>query len=451
MTMKRSSLLLLVISSLLIARVALSEDRAHYGGMLRVELRESPQSLDHVALNTTALQSLSCLVFETLVSLDDQGRPHPLLATSWQAEPGDQRWRFQLRSGVFFSNGVALDAAAVAASLRSNNSNWKVMATDDVVLIETDKADPYLPAELALARNSVVRLSGDALIGTGPFTIAQWGAGQGATFKANEQYWGGRPFLASIQVEFGKNDREQLMALELGKADVVEMPAENIRRAEAENKNVIARAPSELIALLFASEPRSDDEAVVRRALAASIDRASVSDVVMQGGGEPASSLLPEWLSGYGFVFANSDSVQRSALGQKRSQKWSLAFDSADAIARIIAQRIVLNARDAGITLDVNATQSADVKLVRVSLDSDDPHVALIELAKALQLPIPSFENESVTELYSAERVLLQSRRVIPLVHARSAVAIRTTVHEFKMFPHGGWRLDNVWLATERP
>lgn len=449
--MKRSSLLLLAISSLLIARVAQSEDRAHYGGTLRVELRDSPQSLDPVTLNTSALRSLSRLVFETLVSLDDQGRPQSLLATSWQAEPGDQRWRFLLRTGVFFSDGAALDAAAVAASLRSNNSNWKVIATDDSVLIETDKADPYLPAELALARNSIVRHSGDTLVATGPFTIAQWSAGQSATLKANEQYWGGRPFLDTIQVEFGKNDREQLIALDLGKADVVEMRAENIHRAEAENKNVIARAPSELIALLFASEPRSDDEAAARRALAVSIDRASLSDVVMQGGGEPASSLLPGWLSGYEFVFANSDSVPRSALAQRRSQKWILAFDSADPITRIIAQRIVLNARDAGITLEVNGAQSADVKLVRAPLDSDDPHVALIELAKALQLPIPNFKNESVTELYSAEKALLQSRRVIPLVHARSAVATRATVHEFKMVPDGIWQLDNLWLSAEKP
>jgi peptide/nickel transport system substrate-binding protein len=449
--MKRSSLLLLAISSLLIVRAARSEDRPHYGGILRVEVRESPRSLHPAGLNTVGAMSLSRLVFETLVSLDDRGRPHALLATSWQAEPGDQRWRFPLRSGVFFSDGPVMDAATVAASLRSSNPGWKVIAAGDAVLIESDKPQPNLPSELALARNSIVRHSGDALIGTGPFTIGQWTAGQSATFKANEQYWGGRPFLDSIQVELGKTDRERLMALDLGKADIVEVPAENIHRAEAGNKDVVASAPSELIAMSFTSEASSDDEAAARRALAASIDRASLSDVVMQGGSEPASSLLPGWLSGYGFVFANSDSLPRSALAQKRSQKWMLGFDSADPIARIIAQRVALNARDAGITLDVSSTQSPDVRLVRIPIESGDAHIALIELASALQLPVPSFKNESVAELYAAEKVLLQSRRVIPLVYARSAVATRTTVREFKMLPDGVWQLDNVWLSADRP
>ena len=450
-TMKRSSLLLLAINSLVIAPLAWTTERPHYGGILRVQVKESPRSLDPANPETATRESLTRLVFETLVNLDERGHPQPLLAIAWQTEPGNQRWRFQLRSGVSFSDGAAMDTAAVAASLRSSNSGWKVVAVGDAVLIECEKAEPNLPAELALARNSIVRHDSNALIGTGPFAISQWSAGQNAALKANEQYWGGRPFLDSIETEFGKNDREQTMALDLGKADVVEIPAENIHRAEAENKNVIASSPSELIALLFTSEPRSDDEAAARRALAASIDRLSLSDVVMQGGAEPAYSFLPAWLSGYSFVFASADALPRSALAQKRAQKWTLGFDSADPITRIIAQRIALNARDAGITLDLGGAQSPDLRLVRIPIASGDPHVALMELSNALQLPSPTFKNDSLGELYAAEKTLLQSHRVVTLLHARSAVATRPNVHEFNVLTGGAWRLDHVWLSAEKP
>jgi hypothetical protein len=76
-----------------------------------------------------------------------------------------------------------------------------------------------------------------------------------------------------------------------------------------------------------------------------------------------------------------------------------------------------------------------------------------MELARGLQLPRPQFTNASVAELYSAEKglVLVQSHRVIPLLHLRSAVALRSTVHGFSMSPDAIWRLENVWLSLEKP
>jgi peptide/nickel transport system substrate-binding protein len=377
------------------------------------------------------------------------------LASSWQAEPGNQRWRFVVRSGVSFSDGTALDASAVVASLRNSDPEWKALPAGDTVIIETETPDPDLPAELALARHSIVRRGNGSLIGTGPFVITQSNASQRLTFKANDQYWRGRPFVDSIEVEFDKNDRDQMMALDLGKADVVEVAPENIRRAQAENRVVIASAPSELMALIFSNDPQSDDEIHARNALASSIDTAALNNVVLQGGGEPTAALLPTWLSGYGFVFANfsSNVAHPPQLVPKKSQRWTLSFDTSDPVARVIAQRLALNARDAGITLDLNSSTTADLRLARIPLPSSEPHVALMELARGLQLPRPQFTNASVAELYSAEKglVLVQSHRVIPLLHLRSAVALRSTVHGFSMSPDAIWRLENVWLSLEKP
>ena len=280
--MKRSSSLLLAVSSLLwpvvwpsVASTALSaESRPHYGGTLRVAMKETPQTLDPAASGVPT--GLSRLVFETLVALDDRGRPQPLLAISWQSDPGSQRWRFFLRSGVSFTDGAPLDSGTVAASLRSSNPVWKVIASGDVVMIETESATPDLPAELALARNGIVHRGDNAkLSGTGPFAIAQWDAGKHDMFSANDQYWAGRPFLDSVQIDFAKNDHEQMLSLDLGKTDVVQVAPENIHRARAENRLVMTSEPGELIALVFASDPRSDDETHVRNALALSIDAAA--------------------------------------------------------------------------------------------------------------------------------------------------------------------------------
>ena len=78
-------------------------------------------------------------------------------------------------------------------------------------------------------------------------------------------------------------------------------------------------------------------------------------------------------------------------------------------------------------------------------------HVALAELAKTLHLPQPKLGNGSTADLYNAEKTLLQSHRMIPLLHLRTAVALRQNVHDWRMSPDGIWSLSNVWLSGEKP
>jgi len=89
--------------------------------------------------------------------------------------------------------------------------------------------------------------------------------------------------------------------------------------------------------------------------------------------------------------------------------------------------------------------------LVRIPLASCNPHAALVELAKALQLPQPKFGRDSVSDLYFAERVLLQSHRVVPLLHLRRAIALRPNVHDWTVLPDGTWQIGDVWLSGEEP
>src|SRR6266571_4084172 len=193
--MKRCSLILLAAISLLSIGNLYAATRPRYGGTLRIAVREAPQTLDLAGAVSGPPSGLSRLVFETLIALDEGGHPQPLLATSWEAEAGNQRWRFILRSGVNFHDGTPLDANIAAASLRGSNPDWKVFPVDNAVMIQTQSPDPEVPFELALARNSIVRHADGKLSGTGPFAIAQWIPGKHLTLAANDRYWAGRPFL----------------------------------------------------------------------------------------------------------------------------------------------------------------------------------------------------------------------------------------------------------------
>ena len=228
--MKRRGFRLLAAGSLLLAVVAGAATRPHYGGTLHVCLRAAPASLDPGQAEFAGSRSLLGLIFDTLVTLDDQGRPQPALATAWQAESGNQRWQFSLRQGVTFPDGAPLTPEVVATSLRAANPTWKVFSTGSAVIIERDSPAPELPAELALPRNSIVKRDGGKTSGTGPFVVTQWDPGKKLVVAARDDYWGGRPFLDSIEVELGKNFREQMVSFDLGKAQVIEVAPEQAHR-----------------------------------------------------------------------------------------------------------------------------------------------------------------------------------------------------------------------------
>ena len=132
--MRRIVSILLVASSLMWAAAGSAATRPHYGGTLHVAMRAAPLSLDPVdpvLAGSSAMLNVSGLIFDTLVTLDDRGQPQPALATSWQSEPGAQRWQINLRVGVKFHNGAAFTPDAVAASLRASNPSWRVFPASD--------------------------------------------------------------------------------------------------------------------------------------------------------------------------------------------------------------------------------------------------------------------------------------------------------------------------------
>jgi peptide/nickel transport system substrate-binding protein len=454
--MKLTGFRLLAASSLLCTLSASGAVRPHYGGTLHVEMRAAPMSLDPAESNQPdwfGSRNLFSLLFDTLVSLDEQGKPEPALASSWRVEPGNQRWQFFLRHGVTFPDGTPATPDAVATSLRRTNPTWKVFSEGEAVIIERDSPTPDLPIELTLLRNSIVKREGGKVSGTGPFAVSQWDPGKKLVLAARDDYWDGRPFLDTIEITMGTTFREQMISFDLGKAQVIEVAPEQAHRAAVDGRRVDSSAPVELIALVFTRDPQSPEDGRQRQALALSIDRDLLDTVVLQGGGEPAGGLLPNWITGYGFLFPASINLELAR--QVRSEiphttAWTLGYDATDPTARVIAERIVLNARDAGLGIQIESASGVDLRIVRIPLISMDAQIALSELAARLGFPQPKFASNSIDDLYSAESKLLQSQRVIPLLHVRAEYGVAGTVKNWRTARDGSWHLPSVWLA-EKP
>jgi peptide/nickel transport system substrate-binding protein len=451
--MKRFAWQLAAVSSLLVSLVY-GATRPQYGGTAHVLLRSAPNSLDPASPEAEAFTAGNVLnlMYDTLIAIDDNGKLQPALALSWQAAYDHRHWYFQLRPGVNFDDGSRLTGEIVAASLRQVNS-WTVVAQGDSISIGVEEPGDFLPAELALPKNAIVKRGEGVPHGTGPFRVADWQPGRRLLLNANEDYWGGRPFLNSLEIEFAKPYRDQEMALELRRAELVEVAPEQARRMEAAGRHTTSSQPIELVALVFSRASQATNESRLREALRLCIDRKTIRDVLFGGEGALAGGILPNWISGYEFLFpadTNVTKAQEDRGAVNQAPVWTVGYNPGDALSQVIAERIALNAREVGLRVQVSAGTNADLQLVRVRLQSSDAAVALKTVAGQLGLTTPKLDNPSVQALYQAESSLLQSQKIIPLLHVPVVYGLNPNLKGWSARRDGSWRMAEVWIIGPR-
>jgi ABC-type transport system substrate-binding protein len=457
--MKRFVWRWLAVNSLfIVALAAQAETRPQYGGTLHVAMRAAPTSLDpaqSMQPDSFARRNLTLLVFETLVTVDGSGRPHTALAASWQAAPTNQRWQFHLRRGVKFHDGTAFTAEIAAACLRAANPSWNVSVDADSVVIELETSDPEMLVKLALPRNAIAKRTTDGSpSGTGPFHIVDWQPGKKLTLAAEEGYWHGRPFLDGIEIEMGGSFRDQMTALELGRVDLVEVAPEQVHRLSLDGRRLASSAPVELLALLFTRDAQTPEEKSLREALAWSVERGSIGSVLLQGAGQPAAGVLPNWISGYGFVFSTNADLARARHAREQVRTvstWTVGYDGSDAVARLLAERVALNGKDAGLSLQPTSAATTDLRLVRIPLASADPWIALAGISSLAGLTMPKNDGGSVEDLYAAEQAVVATQKIIPLFHLPVTYAASASLKNWTLRPDGSWNLADAWLGSGKP
>jgi peptide/nickel transport system substrate-binding protein len=337
--------------------------------------------------------------------------------------------------------------------------------------------DPAVAAANAEEANAKIQV--DALIydhensdGTfsdpGPFRIAEWEPGKHAVLAANEDYKGGRSFVDAIEIRMGRAAKDRLIDLEVGKADVAEIPVDQVRRAAERGTRISRSQPDELIAFVFvAGRPVARDPRI-REAIARLIDRVAIVNFILQKEGEPAGGLLPQWSSGTAFLFpTTADTGRAKELWSEIafSPKIVLGYDSGDAQAQAIAERLAVNAREAGITMTPQpisqpapARRSVDAQLVRLAMPSSEPRAALASFLDALN-PIAGLalnedalsgelpERATPEQIYEREAAVMGSFSVIPIAWVPQVYGLSARVRDWKTpGPGESWPLADVWL-----
>lgn len=446
--MKRTVPWWLAVGSLLFALLApaTARTRPRYGGILHMETRADPLKAPDGAARR--------LLFDTLTQVNDGGEVAPALAVSWESQSANHRWQFHLRSGVRFHDGSPLTAEAVEQSLSAEclRCGWRVRAVGDSVVITSESPVPGLPAELARSIYAITRQGADgAPNGTGPFRFVA--NSNGILFlSANDDAWQGRPFLNEIQIYGNRTIDEQWLDFSVGKADLVEVPAEKLSLAQQERiPLIITPRPTDLLSLTMSDQLITDLH--LRQSIALALDRTSLFNVIFRKQGEITASLLPNALSGYSFLFDTTMDVGRArALRGGQSAAVRLGVDSSNAALQLIAERLALNLREAGWTVHVvsQATNpNAELSLRLLHVEAADAPSALRETLADFGAALHD-DTSDPASLYRAESAFLQSHIVVPLLYLPRAYGVSARVHNLFLSPSGAPQLANVTVEDVR-
>ncbi len=186
-------------------------------------------------------QSLTALMYESLVTLNDSYEPEPCLATSWDISPDYKTWTFHIRTDVFFSDGTQMTAYDVAATV----TEILRMAADDTAdnkgvyaslkyIVSGAQANNATDLVIKAARPyygfiyamtfPVLRsdqVAADNPVGTGPYMADAFSSTDYLYFSVNPYWWGEEPMVQSVSALFYATNRELTSAFEYNRVDAI--------------------------------------------------------------------------------------------------------------------------------------------------------------------------------------------------------------------------------------
>jgi len=309
-------------------------------GVVRFDLAADPSTLDPLFMHpdaSSAEAQVARLSFEPFVDLDAKGRPEPvLLAVIPSRENGglsaDGRTIvYHLRRGVRWSDGVPvtsrdvlftlhaiLDPRNPVRSLEGYDLIDRATAPDaHTVVLHLRRAwapavltyfsygispQVVLPAHVLQAETPLARAPFGAAptVGDGPYTFVSWARGESIEYRANPRYWRGAPGARRIDVRIATDPSTNLLLLQSGALDWnLIAPSQRPLAVRDPHVKLISTPTAVVAALAFDTAHPPLNDVRVRRAIAESIDRASISAKITLGVYPVTDMLQPQFSWAY--------------------------------------------------------------------------------------------------------------------------------------------------------
>ena len=329
---------------------------------------------------------LNAGICEPLVRMTRDFRLAPSLAVRW-AYIGDNTYRFTLRRGVTFQDGVALSVPAVRYTLDraiAEKTQYSFLSPESVRLVDDTTVDihPSIPnlrllEQLSHPSYGIIALGSDPAVHpicTGPFRFEEYRPRSYLSVVRNEKYWGEKAKLGRITFRFIPDDNTRALALRAGEVDAIfDVNRSMVASLRAIPGIAIATATPGSVLLMYVTTHgtppyvRMSDPAI-RRAVAMAIDRKSLVEKVMDGYATTVTTINPP-----------------AVLGKYSSEVHGLPFDTT-AAGRVLdadgwkrngesirskgGNRLTLSLITQPGSVDRAVTQFVQAQLLRVGIDA---------------------------------------------------------------------------------
>jgi peptide/nickel transport system substrate-binding protein len=339
---------------------------------LRIALSTPPGPLDPATARTPEEFAPAAPAYEQLVS--PTGGPE--VAASWHVDAAQRRWTFRIAPGHHFTDGRAVDAAAVKFSLdrvlavgRGNAGDIidhlaAIEVIDPVTVVVTTKAStPRLPAILADRSASIVdpRVMAHAVgsdraagwlaantAGSGPYRLRPTRGGGVMLLERNPGWTLSRPAFDTIVYRAVADPIVRGMGVSRDASDIaVLMPAQVLPRLERDRAIRVISAPVPAYQnLAFNLDRTVFRDGRVRRAIGAAIDAASIVRYIRGGRVSTFRGPLAPGMPGYDPAlypvrFDSGEAMRLArAAGVKKGTRVSMIYPGVSPETDTVAQYI---------------------------------------------------------------------------------------------------------------
>jgi oligopeptide transport system substrate-binding protein len=325
-------------------------ERGNREGVLHLSVGYEPADLDpHTGAGTAEAKIIQAL-FEPLVSYEPGTlAPVPALAESWEISADGLTYTFHLRAGALWSNhdpitaqdcvdswhriltpslgaeyayflfilrgaeafakGDTTDFSTVGANARDAHTLIVTLAHPAPYFLQILLNSPWRPVNVRsiaavgdLYRRGTRWTRPGVLVSSGPFVLKEWTLNQRVVVEKSPTYWD----RAHVRLNaiyfypFDNSDAEE-RAFRAGQLHLTNtLPLSKIPALERE-KSPLLRIDPLLETDFFRLNVRRPplDDVRLRRALSLAIDRNTLTNKLLPGGRQPATTFVPPFLVGY--------------------------------------------------------------------------------------------------------------------------------------------------------
>ncbi len=299
------------------------------GGVLLVPHVDSPPSpsIQEEATASVVIPFMSLynnlVIFDQHIPQNTFETIRPELATAWQWGADGKALTFTLRQGVTWHDGKPFSAADVKCTWdmvsgltpgkirKSPRQAWfsnleKITVNGDFeVTFHLKRTQPSFIALLAAGWSPVYPCHIPSAqmrtkpIGTGPFRFVEYRLNESMRMERNPNYWKpGLPYLDGIEFRIVPNRATRMLGFIAGKFDMtyptdVSVPLRKEIARQAPQAQCMMRRSNVSTNLIINRDVPPFNNPAIRRALALGLDRHAFNDILNEGEGKVAGTMLP--------------------------------------------------------------------------------------------------------------------------------------------------------------